>query len=161
MAWRLCVVADGGSEKTRKAVAILLGRDGRPDFPEDVPAEHHEACEAIQWLDYPERTLCVGDQLYLEWADSETQLGQVVGALGRIGIEIPAAYVVPDEPMSLDVSDDADEPFEGYFFVLVEGELERATERTLGQYFPGKTLPELDPHEPERTLSELASVVRG
>lgn len=94
----------------------LIVNETRPLFVEDVEPAKQALFLAIEELEYPDTVEVEGTQLFVRWLD-EDRFGfmDLLPLLKTDGIELIAAFEVPDEPMA---SDD-DEEDVGCFWVFV------------------------------------------
>lgn len=85
------------NEKKAASVAILLKKETRPDFEDDLEGWEHPLFFAIEEIDYPTELKLIDDQrLYIAWYETAEQLPELDRAFKLCGGEIVTAYQFAD-----------------------------------------------------------------
>lgn len=117
MASQLSVLLSCLSQDKAKTVQSFLVNETRPLFEEDVDVANQGLFLAVEELEYPDAIKVEGALVFVQWLDQDRfSFSELLPLLEVAGIELLAAFEVPDEPMA---SDDDEEDI-GCFWVCVE-----------------------------------------
>lgn len=158
MSWFLSAVFSC-DEAVGKIMAELLGRDTRPDFPEDIPAGWEKFYACLESLDYPKNIIVKKKHLYAEWNDDETQLKDLVrlAKYSPADIQLKIAYYVPDDPVSGDKEDDED--LLGYILAMRGDRLEKVPEQDINKCLAGRQSTRVSEKNAQKQLFFLADLL--
>jgi hypothetical protein len=85
------------SSENTAAVAVLLAKETRPDFEDDLAEWQHPLFFALEGVDYPTELKRIGDnQLYVAWYETGEQLADLDRAITKCGGVITVAYQFAD-----------------------------------------------------------------
>lgn len=143
MAFQLEVWIDGHSRDRAALLSRWLTSTGRPDFEDEVDEEDLPAFEAVQRVDFANETLASGRWLFGYWFDGKTELQDVFVFTQAARVSIVGAYVAPTDADTADEVEDDTDPMQGYYFLRIDGKLQRITRALLESRFPGHQHPPL------------------
>lgn len=129
MAYQLQLWIQCASAKQAKQLHLLLARESRPYFADDLPEAQQPLFELIEDIEFPHEIEHQKQHLWLWWHDTSLILSDLSPLIAATGIQVQAAFEIPDYAMSGDI--DGDE--EGWFLVPEMDGFKRASREQVEQ----------------------------
>lgn len=108
MAFHLSVALRCQSDELATTLANFLVRETRPIFEDEVDERVRPLFLAVEDLEYPHEMKASGRQVVVHWFEEDgLSFEDLKALLSCEGIELVAAYEVPDDPMELDEEEDS------------------------------------------------------